>query len=84
LILLERSTTGDAAIIWCFDNRFELGFRKFLKRIGVLNSDPRIPRFSAACQYTIPAPAKEMGGPQAARTVAPHASGENYENSRNA
>jgi carbonic anhydrase len=30
----------DAAIIWCFDNRFDLGFRKFLKRIGVANSDP--------------------------------------------
>ena len=30
----------DAAVIWCFDNRFELGFRKFLKRIGVVNSDP--------------------------------------------
>ncbi len=30
----------DAAIIWCFDNRFELGFRKFLKRVGVANSDP--------------------------------------------
>jgi hypothetical protein len=30
----------DAAIIWCFDNRFELGFRKFLKRRGVVNSDP--------------------------------------------
>ena len=30
----------DAAIIWCFDNRFELGFRKFLKKIGVLNTDP--------------------------------------------
>jgi len=30
----------DAAIIWCFDNRFELGFRKFLKRIGIINSDP--------------------------------------------
>lgn len=25
----------DAAVLWCFDNRFELGFRKFLKRIGV-------------------------------------------------
>jgi carbonic anhydrase len=31
---------SDAAIIWCFDNRFELGFRKFLKRVGVTNSDP--------------------------------------------
>lgn len=30
----------DAAILWCFDNRFDLGFRKFLKRIGVKNSDP--------------------------------------------
>ena len=30
----------DAAIIWCFDNRFELAFRKFLKRIGIRNSDP--------------------------------------------
>ena len=30
----------DAAIVWCFDNRFELGFRKFLKRIGVINADP--------------------------------------------
>ena len=30
----------DAAVLWCFDNRFELGFRKFLKRIGVLRSDP--------------------------------------------
>jgi hypothetical protein len=30
----------DAAIVWCFDNRFELGFRKFLKKIGVQFSDP--------------------------------------------
>lgn len=30
----------DAAIVWCFDNRFELGFRKFLRHIGVVNSDP--------------------------------------------
>jgi len=30
----------DAAIVWCFDNRFDLGFRKFLQRIGVQNSDP--------------------------------------------
>lgn len=30
----------DAAIVWCFDNRFELGFRKFLKKIGVVSSDP--------------------------------------------
>jgi carbonic anhydrase-like protein len=30
----------DAAIVWCFDNRFELGFRKFLKRTGVVYTDP--------------------------------------------
>jgi len=30
----------DAAILWCFDNRFDLGFRKFLNRIGVVHSDP--------------------------------------------
>lgn len=30
----------DAAVLWCFDSRFDLGFRKFLKRIGVVNADP--------------------------------------------
>jgi hypothetical protein len=30
----------DAAVLWCFDNRFEVGFRKFLKSVGVLRSDP--------------------------------------------
>ncbi|MGA2375284.1 MAG: carbonic anhydrase [Candidatus Sulfotelmatobacter sp.] len=30
----------DAAVLWCFDNRFDLGFRKFLKRIGVVYPDP--------------------------------------------
>jgi carbonic anhydrase len=30
----------DAAIVWCFDNRFQLGFSKYLKRLGVVNSDP--------------------------------------------
>jgi hypothetical protein len=30
----------DAAIVWCFDNRFNLGFGKFLKRQGVINTDP--------------------------------------------
>jgi len=30
----------DAAIVWCFDNRFNLGFTKFLKRIGIANADP--------------------------------------------
>ncbi len=30
----------DAAVVWCFDNRFEVGFRKFLKRSGIVNIDP--------------------------------------------
>lgn len=30
----------DAAVLWCFDNRFDLGFHKFLKRLGVVYSDP--------------------------------------------
>jgi carbonic anhydrase len=30
----------DAAVIWCFDNRFQLGLTKYLKRLGILNSDP--------------------------------------------
>jgi hypothetical protein len=30
----------DGAIVWCFDNRFQLGFSKFLKRLGIVNSDP--------------------------------------------
>jgi carbonic anhydrase len=30
----------DAAIVWCFDNRFELAFRKFLKRVGIVFADP--------------------------------------------
>lgn len=30
----------DAAVVWCFDNRFQLGLTKYLKRIGVVNSDP--------------------------------------------
>lgn len=31
---------SDAAVVCCFDNRFDLGFRKFLKRIGIVNADP--------------------------------------------
>jgi carbonic anhydrase len=30
----------DAAVVWCFDNRFEVGFAKFLKRLGIINVDP--------------------------------------------
>src|SRR6266568_2654167 len=42
----------DAAIVWCFDNRFELGFRKYLKRIGVVNSDPIKVAGGAKCLAT--------------------------------
>ncbi|MGA3027394.1 MAG: carbonic anhydrase [Bryobacteraceae bacterium] len=30
----------DAAVVWCFDNRFQLGLAKYLKRLGIANSDP--------------------------------------------
>jgi hypothetical protein len=30
----------DAAIVSCFDNRFQLAFTKYFKRVGILNSDP--------------------------------------------
>jgi hypothetical protein len=30
----------DAAVLWCFDHRFDLGFRKFLKKLGLVNIDP--------------------------------------------
>ncbi len=30
----------DAVILWCFDNRFDLAFRKFLRRIGIVHADP--------------------------------------------
>lgn len=30
----------DGAIVWCFDNRFEVGFQKFLKRLRVVHTDP--------------------------------------------
>jgi carbonic anhydrase len=29
----------DAAVVWCYDHRFELAFRKLLKRIGVVRPD---------------------------------------------
>lgn len=31
---------ADALVLWCFDNRFDLVCRKFLKRIGVTQPDP--------------------------------------------
>ena len=30
----------DAAIVSCFDSRFDMGFSKFLQRLGVTNPDP--------------------------------------------
>jgi hypothetical protein len=30
---------ADAAVVWCFDFRFDAAFRKLLKRIGVLSPD---------------------------------------------
>ena len=30
----------DAAIVSCFDNRFQLGFEKYFKKLGIIYSDP--------------------------------------------
>ena len=30
----------DAAVVWCYDYRFDTAFRKLLKRIGVVSPDP--------------------------------------------
>jgi carbonic anhydrase len=30
---------ADAAVVWCFDHRFDLAFAKFLKRQGILTTD---------------------------------------------
>ncbi len=42
----------DAAVLWCFDNRFELAFRKFLQRSGVINIDPIKVAGGAKCLAT--------------------------------
>ena len=42
----------DAAIVWCFDNRFNVAFTKFLKRIGIANSDPIKVAGGAKCLAT--------------------------------
>ena len=31
---------SDAAVVWCYDHRFEQVFRKLIKRIGVVRADP--------------------------------------------
>ncbi len=35
----EGDYVSDAAVIWCFDHRFDAGFRKFLRRSGIRNPD---------------------------------------------
>ena len=29
----------DAAVVWCYDHRFDLAFKKLLKRIGIVQED---------------------------------------------
>jgi len=31
---------SDAAVVWCYDHRFDLVFRKLLKKVGVERADP--------------------------------------------
>jgi hypothetical protein len=42
----------DAAVVWCYDNRFELAFRKLLKRIGIEHADPIRVAGGAKCLAT--------------------------------
>jgi len=42
----------DAVIVWCFDNRFNLAFSKFLKRRGIENADPIKVAGGAKCLAT--------------------------------
>jgi len=30
----------DAAVVWCYDHRFEQVFQKLIKRVGVVRADP--------------------------------------------
>ena len=40
---------SDAAVVWCFDNRFNLVLRKFLGRIGIEKSDRIMVAGGAKC-----------------------------------
>jgi hypothetical protein len=42
----------DAAVVWCYDNRFDLALRKLLKRIGVVYFDPIRVAGGAKCLAT--------------------------------
>jgi hypothetical protein len=41
--------TSDAAIVWCFDHRFDLVLHKLMKRIGVEYFDPILVAGGAKC-----------------------------------
>ncbi|HET9167387.1 MAG TPA: hypothetical protein VFP11_15410, partial [Candidatus Angelobacter sp.] len=41
--------TSDAAIVWCFDHRFDMVLRKLTKRIGVTFFDPILVAGGAKC-----------------------------------
>ncbi len=47
----------DAAVVGCFDNRFQLGFSKFLTRLGISNPDPIKIAGGAKC---LASPQREM------------------------
>ena len=42
----------DAAVVWCYDNRFEAALRKLLKRIGAAHFDPIRVAGGAKCLAT--------------------------------
>jgi carbonic anhydrase len=47
---------SEAAIVWCFDHRFHMGFAKFLKRRGISNND--VIKIAGGAQ-TLASPARE-------------------------
>ncbi len=52
----RESYQCDAAVVWCFDHRFDTGFRTFLKKIGVRHPDSIQVAGGAKC---IASPARE-------------------------
>jgi carbonic anhydrase len=49
---LQEKYHCDAAVLWCYDNRFELACRKLLKRIGIEHADPIRVAGGAKCLAT--------------------------------
>ncbi len=66
----------DAAVVWCFDNRFRLGFSKFLKRLGIDKPDSIQIAGGAKCLASPERPAdREFVIDQIRKSIRLHATG---------